>query len=177
MILFSTNCVVVLCALFCVLVWVGFFHMYDVRIGEQIKNNSRSNEKKGAVSAALDERKAVYAAIIKPTNVEVLNKNIASYVPRNRTVFKSSEVERLYTDQENTLSLASIVWADFVTLPKAILRSKQLSLEPKILQSFKLCSNDIVANLTRKLDGKDLEWCRWSLSDKGGRVKVSFCCD
>lgn len=164
----STNVVAISCMVLVALVLVTFFHIYDVGFGELIL----SKNKKAIKSGLLHRRDSTNGDVIKPTNVEILLSDPRSYVPRDNVTFKSAEVVKLYDDRENKLSKAEIVWADFVLLPKEGLRSKQQNLDPSILKTLNLCSNELLANLSRKLDGKDFEFCKWSLSGTGGKVKV-----
>ena len=164
----STTWVVIACIVLGGLIWFSFFHFYDVGFGELIVRKN----KKSSGSGVLYRRDFVRTDIIKPTNIEFLKSNPRSYIPRNETVLKVSEVVKLYDDEENKLSEAAIVWAEFILIPKVRLRSRQQSLDPSVLKTFHLCSNEVVANLSRKLDGKDFEFCKWSNSRTGGKVKV-----
>jgi hypothetical protein len=90
----------------------------------------------------------------------------------SRSLKAADDTPSYYTESENEISESSIVWADFLMIPKERLRSKQVILEATVLKALKLCPPLIVANLTLELAGADLEWCKWSLSATGGKVKV-----
>lgn len=77
-----------------------------------------------------------------------------------------------YSESENVITKSSIVWADFVTIPKERLRSKTLTLEPEVLKTMKLCPQSIVANLSLELAGADFDWCKKTLTLLGGKDKV-----
>ena len=167
---------------FGLLAFAAYFHLYVMRLDQLVTNNfsiaskNSGSDSKNEIDAESQKKTTTNvgnANIIKPTNIEFLKSNPRLYVPRNESQFRSAQVVKLYTDEENMMSVSSILWADFIQLPKEILRSKVQALDPTVLKSFKLCSPAIVANLSRNLDGKDFEWCKWSLSNTGGKVVVS----
>jgi hypothetical protein len=90
----------------------------------------------------------------------------------SRALKAADDILSYYTESENEISESSVVWADFLMIPKERLRSKQVTLEATVLKTLKLCPQIIVANLSLELAGADLEWCKWSLSATGGKVKV-----
>lgn len=68
---------------------------------------------------------------------------------------------------------SGISWKEFLSYPRSIPKS---TLDITIPPSLKLniCSREVVGNVTAPgLSEKDFEWCKWTLSDTGGKVKVS----
>ena len=89
-----------------------------------------------------------------------------------RALKAADSIPPYYTESENEISESSLVWADILMIPKEILRSKQVTIDAKVLKTVKFCPQSIVANLSLELAGLDLKWCKWSLSATGGQVKV-----
>jgi hypothetical protein len=90
----------------------------------------------------------------------------------SRGLKAADNIPSYYTEFENEISESSIVWADFLMIPKERLRSKQVTLDAEVLKTMKLCPQTIVRNLSLELAGADLEWCKWTLKATGGKVKV-----
>lgn len=120
--------------------------------------------------------------ITHDTNPEKMKaQNSASKTTHTSRALKAADsIPSYYTELENEITESSVVWADFLMIPRERLRSKQVTLEAKVLNTMKLCSPGIVANLSAELAGADLNWCKWTLSATGGKVKVGYlsllCC-
>ena len=82
----------------------------------------------------------------------------------------SSSNVSLYSVAENTISEASITWADFLTVKKQPPRAMRLKLnrDAALVQ----CSPEVVLNTTAQLPLKEKNWCTWALSESGGKVKL-----
>ena len=85
-----------------------------------------------------------------------------------RTSLTKSPLE----DLTKIVGMTHVVWADFVLLPREINRAEDQLLDSNVSKTFRLCAQETVTNLSKKLGSADFEWCKWSLREDGGKVKV-----
>jgi hypothetical protein len=163
-----TQLFIIFSVLLSVILWVCFVTVNDVKLTNEVPEKPKRSA--FIKSVAIKKVNAIEAEIIKPRNIDILT----LHPNRSRTEFKANSVVKMYTDIENSVSELSVTWAEFLLLPKESIRSKQKSIDPKVLKSLTLCSNELAANLSTNLGGKDFEWCLWTLSAAGGNVKVCF---
>jgi hypothetical protein len=161
-----TQLFIVFSVLLAVIIYVCFVSVSDVKLTEEIREKPKHNA--FIKSKAIKKLNDIEAEVIKPRNIDVLS----LHPNRSRTEFMATSVVKLYTEIENSVAELSVTWAEFLLLPKESIRSKQKIIDPKVLKSLTLCSNELAANLSTNLGGKDFEWCLWTLSAKGGNVKV-----
>lgn len=67
--------------------------------------------------------------------------------------------------------LADISWQEFVSLPEepfSVPREAYTAGSNKL----NICPPEVFKKLSEALSPEDLQWCKWALSDSGGRVKV-----
>jgi hypothetical protein len=63
-----------------------------------------------------------------------------------------------------------IPWEEFSNLkPKPLTTRTKFPADPTTLR----CSKEVEDKINQKLSEEDFAWCKWALSDTGGRVKVS----
>ena len=172
----STRYCVVFFVLLGVTLWLFLLIDYDGKISEVIKEEpfvdrveQIAKNEENRVTGAVGKSKSDF--IIRPGK-RVETAIYPAYLIRNRTSSARLDTIKLYSANENVLTEASVVWADFILLEKEKLRSKQENIDTIVMNNLNVCSSDIVANLSSKLLGKDYDWCNWALRENGGKVKV-----
>lgn len=103
------------------------------------------------------------------------NKVTAS-MPFQKHVSTSSNSKKILNAESYHVGKNSgIGWKEFLSYPRSL---PTTTLNISIPASLKLnvCGDEVVKAVTAPgLSEKDFEWCKWTLSDTGGKVKVSSC--
>ena len=171
----TTRLLSVLGLLLGVVLWISILLTYNKKLSEEIKEfplekvpeNVLSQEVGGEIKENHGGRKG---AIRPPKKLNVTGQDV--YLIRNRTSTARLAPVQLYEATENAVTETGIVWSDFVVQPKEKVRTKSEKIDPNVIKSLRICSSEVVTNLTTKFVGKDFEWCIWALSDTGGKVKL-----
>ena len=170
----TTRLLGVLALLLAVCLWVTILVTYDHSLSEEIKEfpiekvpEKVSQEVDGEIKEKHGGRKG---AIRPPKKLNVSGPH--TYLMRNRSSAMRLAPIALYNPAENTITESSVIWSDFVTKPKEIIRTKSEKMDGNVINTLRMCSTEIVDKLSAKLNGKELEFCHWALSDTGGKVKL-----
>ena len=164
----------VMALLLAVCLWVTILVTYDHSLSEEIKEFpiEKVPEKvsQGVDGEIKEKHGGRKGAIRPPKKLNVSGPHI--YLMRNRSSAMRLAPISLYNAVENTIAESSVIWSEFVTLPKETIRSKSEKMDANVNNTLRLCPTEIVDKLSAKLNGKDLEFCHWALSDTGGKVKL-----